>query len=83
MPARSRVSALALLVLFVVTLAPPPAVAAPEGTLTIGLHVTLVSRWLDRYGFADAEAWARFDNSAAPLTLRANTLRITRGELAG
>jgi peptide/nickel transport system substrate-binding protein len=24
-----------------------PALAAPEGTLTIGLHVTLVSRWLD------------------------------------
>ena len=24
-----------------------PASAAPEGTLTIGVHVTLVSRWLD------------------------------------
>ena len=24
-----------------------PALAAPEGTLTIGVHVTLVSRWLD------------------------------------
>src|SRR5262249_19271276 len=24
-----------------------PALAAPEGTLTIGIHVTLVSRWLD------------------------------------
>src|SRR6266436_8077681 len=24
-----------------------PATAAPDGTLTIGVHVTLVSRWLD------------------------------------
>jgi len=24
-----------------------PALAATEGTLTIGLHVTLVTRWLD------------------------------------
>src|SRR5262249_60509150 len=24
-----------------------PASAAPDGTLTIGVHVTLVSRWLD------------------------------------
>jgi peptide/nickel transport system substrate-binding protein len=47
MPARSRVSTFALLVVFVVALAPPAAVAAPDGTLTIGLHVTLVSRWLD------------------------------------
>ena len=46
MPRRSRVLALALLLLVLVTLA-LPAAAAPEGTLTIGLHVTLVSRWLD------------------------------------
>ena len=30
------------------------AVAAPEGTLTWGLHVTLVSKWLDP---ADTEAF--------------------------
>jgi len=42
----------------------------------------LVERWLDREGFDAAEAWVRFDNSAAPLTLRANTLAITRDELA-
>jgi 16S rRNA (cytosine967-C5)-methyltransferase len=29
-----------------------------------------------------AEAWARFDNSPAPLTLRVNTLRATRDALA-
>ena len=41
----------------------------------------LVTRWLQRYGFRDAEAWARFNNSPAPLTLRANTLKTTRDEL--
>jgi 16S rRNA (cytosine967-C5)-methyltransferase len=41
----------------------------------------LVSRWLRRYGFEDTEAWARFDNKGAPLTLRANRLRVTREEL--
>ena len=37
----------------------------------------LVARWLDRYGFDAAEAWARFNNSPAPLTLRANRLKTT------
>jgi 16S rRNA (cytosine967-C5)-methyltransferase len=42
----------------------------------------LVSRWLDRYGFEATEAWAMFDNSPAPLTLRANLLRTSRDEIA-
>jgi 16S rRNA (cytosine967-C5)-methyltransferase len=42
----------------------------------------LAGRWLARHGFDAAEAWARFDNSHAPLTLRANTLRTTRDALA-
>src|SRR5687768_17987779 len=46
MRGRSRLSALALLLLVLLSV-PSPALAAPEGTLTIGLHVTLVSRWLD------------------------------------
>ena len=41
----------------------------------------LVERWLDRHGFADAEAWARFNNAAAPVTLRANRARNTVAEL--
>jgi peptide/nickel transport system substrate-binding protein len=45
MPVRAALTILALVVLLAATA--PPAVAAPEGTLTIGLHVTLVSRWLD------------------------------------
>ena len=41
----------------------------------------LVVRWLDRYGFEAVEAWTRFNNSPAPLTLRANTLKTTREAL--
>ena len=42
----------------------------------------LVERWRDRHGFEAAEAWCRFDNAPAPLTLRANRLRVTRESLA-
>src|SRR5258707_14501474 len=37
----------------------------------------LTARWYDRLGFADAEAWCTFNNEPAPVTLRANRLRIT------
>jgi peptide/nickel transport system substrate-binding protein len=37
----------ALLLALLVTMAASPALAATEGTLTIGVHVTLVNRWLD------------------------------------
>jgi peptide/nickel transport system substrate-binding protein len=37
----------ALLLALVVTVAVSPALAVTEGTLTIGVHVTLVNRWLD------------------------------------
>jgi 16S rRNA (cytosine967-C5)-methyltransferase len=62
--------------------------AAPFLAASAYLGVTLshpkwlVERWLRRYGFEAAEAWARFDNGPAALTLRANTLRIGRDELA-
>jgi 16S rRNA (cytosine967-C5)-methyltransferase len=42
----------------------------------------LVSRWYDRFGFADAERWLQFDNAPARLTLRANRLLLTRDDLA-
>jgi 16S rRNA (cytosine967-C5)-methyltransferase len=42
----------------------------------------LAARWLARHGYEAAEAWERFDNNPAPLTLRANTLRTTRDALA-
>ncbi len=37
----------------------------------------LVERWLDRVGFDATEAWLRFNNAPAALTLRVNTLRTT------
>ncbi|HEX2440744.1 MAG TPA: ABC transporter substrate-binding protein [Methylomirabilota bacterium] len=37
----------ALLVLLLLAHAAPPALAAPEGTMTWGVHITLASRWLD------------------------------------
>jgi len=42
----------------------------------------LVERWYERFGFDATERWLRFDNEPAPLTLRANRLRMTRDELA-
>jgi 16S rRNA (cytosine967-C5)-methyltransferase len=41
----------------------------------------LAARWLDRFGFEAAEAWLAFDNAPAPLTLRANRLRLERDGL--
>jgi 16S rRNA (cytosine967-C5)-methyltransferase len=41
----------------------------------------LAARWLDRYGFAAAEAWLRFNNHPAPLTIRPNLLRTSRAAL--
>jgi 16S rRNA (cytosine967-C5)-methyltransferase len=40
-----------------------------------------MARWLRRAGFEGAERWALFNNTAAPLTLRANTLVTTRADL--
>lgn len=42
----------------------------------------LVERWRHRYGFEATEAWCLFNNTPAPLTLRANRLRVTRESLA-
>ena len=42
----------------------------------------LAERWYRRYGFAATERWLRFNNTAAPVTLRVNTLRRTPDQLA-
>ena len=62
----------------------PLPVEPPIDVLTIALSHPrwLAARWLARHGFESAEAWERFDNTPAPLTLRANTLRTTRDALA-
>jgi 16S rRNA (cytosine967-C5)-methyltransferase len=49
---------------------------------TLSHPAWLVARWLDRYGFEATEAWARFDNEPAALTLRVNTLKTSRDALA-
>lgn len=41
----------------------------------------LVNRWLTRFGFESTESWLRFNNTPAPLTLRANALAITPNDL--
>ena len=42
----------------------------------------LAARWMDRLGFDRAEAWMLFNNTPAPVTIRANRLRIEAGALA-
>jgi 16S rRNA (cytosine967-C5)-methyltransferase len=67
----------------------PPAPADPSDrpqaieylSITLSHPAWLAARWYDRYGFAAAEAWMRFDNAAAPLTLRTNRIRMSRDEL--
>src|SRR5919197_2822636 len=41
----------------------------------------LAARWYDRLGFDVAEQWLAFNNAPAPVTLRANRLRLTVEEL--
>jgi 16S rRNA (cytosine967-C5)-methyltransferase len=52
--------------------------------LSVGLSHPrwLVTRWLARHGYDATTRWAAFNNSAAPLTIRANRLRTTPAELA-
>jgi 16S rRNA (cytosine967-C5)-methyltransferase len=65
----------------------PPADAANDRESLDYLSITLshprwlVERWLRRETFEVVESWLRFNNAAAPLTLRVNTLRTTREKL--
>jgi len=59
-----------------------------RGVVDLPLHSRiasrwLLSRWLDRWGLEATQKWLRFNNSPAPLTLRANRLCTTRDRLAG
>jgi 16S rRNA (cytosine967-C5)-methyltransferase len=60
----------------------PATFLVPYLATTLSHPEWLVTRWLQRYGFAATEAWELFDNSPAALTLRANTLRTSRAALA-
>ena len=50
-------------------------------SITLSHPRWLAARWLDRVGFEAAEQWLLFNNSAAPLILRANRLRGSRDDL--
>ncbi len=52
-------------------------VVLPYLSTTLSQPSWLAERQVRRYGFAAAEAWARFNNGPAPLTLRVNRLRTT------
>jgi 16S rRNA (cytosine967-C5)-methyltransferase len=58
------------------------AAAADYLSVTLSHPRWLAERWLARLGFEAAEAWERFNNAPAPLTLRANTLTTDRDRLA-
>ncbi len=60
---------------------PPDGDALDYLELSLSHPRWLAHRWLDRYGFDAAETWERFNNSASPLTLRVNTLKIDRNAL--
>jgi 16S rRNA (cytosine967-C5)-methyltransferase len=51
-------------------------------SITLSHPRWLVERWYDRLGFGATETWLTFNNSPAPVTLRANTLRIPRDDFA-
>ena len=69
-------------------LPPRPADAADREAALAYFSITLshprwiAARWYDRLGFEVAETWMRFNNTAAPLTLRANRLKMTTASLA-
>ena len=68
-------------------LPPRPESPAPDAwreylSISLSHPRWLVDRWVDRHGVEAAEAWARFDNAPARLTLRAVTWRTTRERLA-
>jgi 16S rRNA (cytosine967-C5)-methyltransferase len=50
-------------------------------SITLSHPRWLAARWLERVGLDRAEAWMRFDNQPAKLTLRANVLTTSRAEL--
>ena len=69
-------------------LTPRPGAGAPRDATLAYLGIThshpewLVARWFDRYGLEATERWVQFNNGTPPMTVRANTLRSTRDEVA-
>jgi 16S rRNA (cytosine967-C5)-methyltransferase len=51
-------------------------------SITLSHPRWLAARWYDRLGFEDAETWLTFNNTPAPLTVRANPLQLKGDNLA-
>ena len=62
-------------------LLPPPERTSRYLAVALSHPQWLVERWLDRFGYDATERWLRFNNSAAPLTLRVNTSTTSAGDL--
>ena len=62
--------------------APAPRDAVEALATRCSFPTWLAARWLERYGVHDAEALMRALNARPPVTLRVNTLRVTREALA-
>lgn len=60
----------------------PPADPVEALALRCSFPTWIAARWTERYGAGDAEALMRALNERPALALRANTLRVTREELA-
>ena len=69
-------------------LPPRPETGAPRDAALAYLGIThshpewLVARWFDRYGLEATEQWVQFNNDTPQMTLRVNTLRSSREEVA-
>jgi 16S rRNA (cytosine967-C5)-methyltransferase len=61
---------------------PPASDPLPFLEISLSHPRWLARRWLDRYGFAAAETWERFNNAPAPMTLRVNTLKTSMERLS-
>lgn len=62
-------------------LRPPEGDPLPYLEVSLSHPGWLANRWLGRYGFDAAEAWEKFNNAGAPLTIRVNRLKIDAAAL--
>jgi 16S rRNA (cytosine967-C5)-methyltransferase len=59
----------------------PPDDPIEAAAVRLSFPTWLASRWIERYGFDEATALMQAMNERPPMTVRANTLRLTREEL--
>lgn len=60
---------------------PPPEAAIDYLEIALSHPRWLANRWCQRFGFADARKWESFNNTPAPLTIRANRLKTDADSL--